>query len=141
MVKPMGDLPEIPDIHEFVELFGRGIATVVNISEERGYFTDFPFPAGEEMQTSFHVGDLDLLALEVSSLCSAGDVRRYLASYVEHFNSRLAMRLSTSVTRVYHSGAVQSVDGASRVVRPDKVEPIDGKVIKVDTTIYCTGYI
>lgn len=53
------------------------------------------------MQNSFHVGDLDLLALEVSSLCSAGDVRRYLASYVEHFNSRLAMRLSTSVTRVY----------------------------------------
>lgn len=35
MVKPMGDLPEIPDIYEFVELFGRGIATVVNISEER----------------------------------------------------------------------------------------------------------
>ncbi|KAI8255106.1 hypothetical protein K4K58_005849 [Colletotrichum sp. SAR11_239] len=87
MVKPMGDLPEIPDIYEFVELFDRGIATVVNISEERGYFTDFPFPAdGAET-------------------------------------------------------AVQSVDGASRVVRPDKVEPIDGKVIKVDTTIYCAGYI
>ncbi|KAH0442394.1 dimethylaniline monooxygenase 2 [Colletotrichum camelliae] len=75
--------------------------TVVNISKERGCFTDFPFPAGEEMQNSFHTRDVDSLAVEVPSLCSAGDVQRYLASYVEHFNLRPSLRLSTSITRVY----------------------------------------
>ncbi|KAF4431095.1 Monooxygenase aurF [Colletotrichum fructicola] len=63
-----------------------------------GCFTDFPFPA------------------EVPSLCSAGDMQRYLASYVEHFNLRPSMRLSTSITCVYHDESankwVIEIDGA-----------------------------
>ncbi|KAF5499797.1 Monooxygenase aurF [Colletotrichum fructicola] len=39
------------------------------------------------------------------------------------------------------SGAVLSVEGVSGVVGPNKVELTDGKVIKVDTIIYCTGYM
>ncbi|KAF6828212.1 hypothetical protein CMUS01_08666 [Colletotrichum musicola] len=57
-------------------------STIVNISKERGCFTDFPFPA------------------ESPSLCPAIEVQKYLESYADHFNLRPHISFNTKVTRV-----------------------------------------
>ncbi|KAK0377910.1 hypothetical protein CLIM01_04714 [Colletotrichum limetticola] len=58
--------------------------TVVNISKERGCFTDFPFPDATTSQPS------------------AEEVAQYLEDYVDHFKLRSMMRLNTFVTHVSH---------------------------------------
>ncbi|EJD51714.1 FAD/NAD(P)-binding domain-containing protein [Auricularia subglabra TFB-10046 SS5] len=57
-------------------------STLINISKERGCFTDFPFPDS------------------VPSHASAADVRRYLEDYVQHFGLGPHLRLDTAVTKV-----------------------------------------
>ncbi|KAF5022589.1 hypothetical protein F66182_5360 [Fusarium sp. NRRL 66182] len=56
--------------------------TTINISKERGCFTDFPFPD------------------DTPSHCTAGHVQDYIESYVDHFNLRPKLRLSTVVSGV-----------------------------------------
>ncbi|KAF4961788.1 hypothetical protein FSARC_10084 [Fusarium sarcochroum] len=56
--------------------------TVVNISKERGCFTDLPYPD------------------EIPSHCTAAQVQEYVESYVDHFNIRSKLRLSTTVSKV-----------------------------------------
>ncbi|KAF4912184.1 Monooxygenase aurF [Colletotrichum viniferum] len=58
--------------------------TIVNISKERGCFTDFPFPK------------------DVPSQCSAKQVEDYLESYADHFKLCPFIRLNTQVGRVRH---------------------------------------
>ncbi|KAK7416725.1 hypothetical protein QQX98_005051 [Neonectria punicea] len=56
--------------------------TIINISKERGCFTDFPFPD------------------DTPSHCTSAHVQRYLESYVEHFNLTDKLRLGTTVNIV-----------------------------------------
>ncbi|TPX08124.1 uncharacterized protein E0L32_010191 [Thyridium curvatum] len=73
-------------------------ATIINISKERGCFTDFPFPE------------------DTPSHCTAGHVQQYLESYIEHFKLAPHLRLSTSVKRVSRDNVankwVVDIDGA-----------------------------
>ncbi|KAF4439181.1 flavin depend monooxygenase that catalyses the oxidation of rubrofusarin to 9-hydroxyrubrofusarin [Fusarium austroafricanum] len=57
-------------------------STVINISKERGSFTDFPFPE------------------TTPSHCTAKQVEEYLESYVDHFNFRSKLRLGVTVSKV-----------------------------------------
>ncbi|KAL6414436.1 FAD/NAD(P)-binding domain-containing protein [Ilyonectria robusta] len=57
-------------------------STVVNVSIDRGCYTDFPFQKG------------------TPPFCSAQQVNQYLESYVDHFNLRPHMRLNTAVKRI-----------------------------------------
>ncbi|UPK97593.1 hypothetical protein LCI18_008528 [Fusarium solani-melongenae] len=57
--------------------------TIINISKERGCFTDFPFPD------------------DTPSHCTAGHVQKYLEDYVEHFSLTSRLRLSTIVNGVH----------------------------------------
>ncbi|KAF9776439.1 hypothetical protein IL306_005374 [Fusarium sp. DS 682] len=57
-------------------------ATIINISKERGAFTDFPFPDS------------------TPSHCPSGKVEEYLEAYVDHFNFRDKLRLGVTVERV-----------------------------------------
>ncbi|KAH8893690.1 FAD/NAD(P)-binding domain-containing protein [Thozetella sp. PMI_491] len=56
--------------------------TVINISKERGTFTDFPFAA------------------DTPSHCSASDVQNYLENYADHFGLAPHFRLGAVVTHV-----------------------------------------
>ncbi|CAH0044434.1 unnamed protein product [Clonostachys solani] len=56
--------------------------TVINISKERGCYTDFPFPQ------------------DAPSHCTARDVQDYLESYVEHFGLSSRLRLGTNIQKV-----------------------------------------
>ncbi|KAM5366863.1 hypothetical protein ACJZ2D_010315 [Fusarium nematophilum] len=56
--------------------------TVINISKERGCFTDFPFPD------------------DTPSHCTSGHVQKYLEAYVEQFDLASRLRLSTVVNGV-----------------------------------------
>jgi dimethylaniline monooxygenase (N-oxide forming) len=56
--------------------------TVVNISKERGCFTDFPYPD------------------DVSSHPTAAQVQEYLISFMEHFELEPHVRLKTSVQHI-----------------------------------------
>ncbi|KAK2770642.1 dimethylaniline monooxygenase 2 [Colletotrichum kahawae] len=73
--------------------------TIVNISKERGCFTDFPFPK------------------DVPSQCSAKQVEDYLESYADHFRLRPFIHLNTRVKRVHHDEPTNKwfveVDGSS----------------------------
>ncbi|KAH7322739.1 flavin monooxygenase-like protein [Stachybotrys elegans] len=60
-------------------------STVVNVSIDRGCYTDFPFPK----DTPAH--------------CSAREVQDYLESYADHFNLRPHLRLNTDVKRIWRS--------------------------------------
>ncbi|KAF2128140.1 dimethylaniline monooxygenase 2 [Dothidotthia symphoricarpi CBS 119687] len=55
--------------------------TTVNISKERGCFTDFPFPQ------------------DVSSFPTGAQVATYLTTYCEHFNLQPRIRLNTTIRR------------------------------------------
>ncbi|KAM0323264.1 hypothetical protein ACHAQA_008855 [Verticillium albo-atrum] len=68
------------------EFFGQP-PTVINISKERGCFTDFPFPD------------------DTPSHCTAEHVQRYLESYVDHFDLTRRLRLGTTVTSVRRDDA------------------------------------
>jgi len=57
-------------------------STVVNVSKERGCFTDFPFPDG------------------TSSYPSAAEVEQYLLAYAKHFQLESRFRLNTTIVRV-----------------------------------------
>ncbi|KAK7432321.1 hypothetical protein QQZ08_001269 [Neonectria magnoliae] len=57
-------------------------STVVNVSIDRGCYTDFPFQKG------------------TPSFCTAAQVNQYLESYVDHFGLRPYMRLNTAVKHV-----------------------------------------
>ncbi|KAF2460027.1 flavin monooxygenase-like protein [Lineolata rhizophorae] len=57
-------------------------STIVNISKERGCFTDFPFER------------------DVSSYPSAAEVQAYLLNYVDHFKLSPNIRLNTCVKQV-----------------------------------------
>ncbi|KAH7157356.1 flavin monooxygenase-like protein [Dactylonectria estremocensis] len=56
--------------------------TVINISKERGCFTDFPFPN------------------DTPSHCTSAHVQLYLESYVEHFGLTERLRLGTTINTV-----------------------------------------
>lgn len=56
--------------------------TVINISKERGCFTDFPFPH------------------DTPSHCTSAHVQQYLESYVSHFNLTNWLRLGTTINIV-----------------------------------------
>ncbi|KAL3290681.1 flavin depend monooxygenase that catalyses the oxidation of rubrofusarin to 9-hydroxyrubrofusarin [Colletotrichum asianum] len=72
--------------------------TIVNISKERGCFTDFPFPK------------------DVPSQCSAKQVEDYLESYADHFKLRSFIRLNTQVGRARHDETMErwiiEIDGS-----------------------------
>lgn len=55
---------------------------MINISKERGCYTDFPFPQ------------------DAPSHCTARDVQDYLESYVEHFGLASRLRLGTNIQKV-----------------------------------------
>ncbi|KAF7546689.1 hypothetical protein G7Z17_g8245 [Cylindrodendrum hubeiense] len=57
-------------------------STVVNVSIDRGCYTDFPFQKG------------------TPPFCSAKQVNQYLESYVDHFGLRPRMRLNTAIKHV-----------------------------------------
>lgn len=57
--------------------------TIVNISRERGCFTDFPFPSG------------------ASSYPNAAEIDGYLNAYCDHFKLRSHLRLGTAVESVH----------------------------------------
>ncbi|KAF2623050.1 dimethylaniline monooxygenase 2, partial [Macroventuria anomochaeta] len=57
-------------------------STVVNISKERGCFTDYPYPEG------------------ISAYPTAAEVQRYLVSYTEHFKLEPHLRLNTDVRQI-----------------------------------------
>ncbi|KIW92663.1 uncharacterized protein Z519_06510 [Cladophialophora bantiana CBS 173.52] len=57
--------------------------TIVNISKERGCFTDFPFPKGKHRQTKSHA--------------SAADVQKYLSDYAAHYELLPHIQLGTNV--------------------------------------------
>ncbi|KAJ3493512.1 hypothetical protein NLG97_g4683 [Lecanicillium saksenae] len=59
--------------------------TVVNISKERGCFTDYEFPES------------------VPSHASAADVQRYLESYAQHFDLEKRFRLNTRISKVSYN--------------------------------------
>ncbi|KAH8678165.1 flavin monooxygenase-like protein [Xylariales sp. PMI_506] len=56
--------------------------TVINISKERGCFTDFPFPEN------------------MPSHCTSSDVQKYLEDYVTHFDLTAHFQLNTIVNKV-----------------------------------------
>ncbi|CAO2658055.1 Nn.00g073150.m01.CDS01 [Neocucurbitaria sp. VM-36] len=56
--------------------------TVVNISRERGCFTDFPYPE------------------DIPSYPTAAQVQQYLVSYLENFNLEPRIRLDTSIEQI-----------------------------------------
>ncbi|OAR02162.1 hypothetical protein LLEC1_03500, partial [Akanthomyces lecanii] len=81
-------------------------STIVNISKERGCFTDYEFSAS------------------VPSHASAADVQRYLESYAKHFDLDKRFRLGISVQKIRFEDAtkkwiLEMADGASE--RFDKV--------------------
>ncbi|ATY62734.1 dimethylaniline monooxygenase 2 [Cordyceps militaris] len=81
-------------------------STIVNISKERGCFTDYAFPES------------------VPSHASAKDVQQYLESYAQHFDLEKRFRLGVSVQKIKRDEAdkkwvVEMADGTS--ARFDKV--------------------
>ncbi|CAM1509044.1 Fc.00g027830.m01.CDS01 [Cosmosporella sp. VM-42] len=69
-------------------------STVVNISIEKGCFTDFPFRKGKY---SAHDSQCHP---DIPSFCSAKYVNEYLESYVDYFDLRPHLRLNTAVKYV-----------------------------------------
>ncbi|XWW94188.1 hypothetical protein V2A60_002130 [Cordyceps javanica] len=81
-------------------------STIVNISKERGCFTDYEFPES------------------VPSHASALDVQRYLESYAKHFELEKRFRLGVTVQKIKYNEAAKAwvlemADGTSE--RFDKV--------------------
>ncbi|OAL17810.1 hypothetical protein AYO22_11338 [Fonsecaea multimorphosa] len=94
-------------------------ATIVNISKERGCFTDFPFPKGKCRQTSSHA--------------SAADVQKYLADYAAHYELLPHVQLGVDVLSVIRDDGnkkwVLNVSGANTANTPlsfDKVVVASG---------------
>ncbi|WYZ46684.1 hypothetical protein EsH8_IX_000909 [Colletotrichum jinshuiense] len=74
--------------------------TIVNISKERGCFTDFPFPDGTPNKQP-----------------PAKEVESYLEGYVKRFNIRQFMRFNTNITCISHDDDANKwlieIDGSS----------------------------
>ncbi|CAI0651037.1 unnamed protein product [Colletotrichum noveboracense] len=146
--------------------------TVVNISKERGCFTDFPFPAVVQKSDIVELprvkeGKPVDHTINVRYVTWQRVFERFFPSLVEKLFNNFGKRLQDEAFNIrpewklspapslkkylplitdnlidsLESGAVLSVEGISGVVGPNKVELTDGKVIKVDTIIYCTGYM
>ncbi|KIW81362.1 hypothetical protein Z517_04387 [Fonsecaea pedrosoi CBS 271.37] len=89
-------------------------STTVNISKERGCFTDFPFPKGKHRHISSHA--------------SAADVQKYLADYAAHFELLPYIQLGATVLSVTRDDQskkwvlhVVGADGASSLLSFAKV--------------------
>ncbi|PKS10959.1 hypothetical protein jhhlp_002718 [Lomentospora prolificans] len=87
-------------------------STVINVSSERGCFTDFPFPADSD------------------PFVKASVVEQYLEDYVDHFKLWPHLRLSTHIRRV-----ARAEEGDKWAVTIDKT----GEVEYFDKVIMATG--
>ncbi|CAI4213413.1 unnamed protein product [Parascedosporium putredinis] len=88
------------------------IATVINVSAERGCFTDFPFPPDSE------------------PFVPASVVEEYLENYADNFNLRPHLRLGTPIRRV-----ARAEHGDKWAVTLDKT----GEVVYFDKVVMATG--
>ncbi|KAF1851377.1 FAD/NAD(P)-binding domain-containing protein [Cucurbitaria berberidis CBS 394.84] len=89
-------------------------STIVNISKERGCFTDFPYPEG------------------ISSYPTAAQVHQYLVSFLKHFNLEPRIRLNTPIHQITfneeHQKWVLDVEGKSKQYFDKVVIAIGGMV-------------